>query len=133
MMRIIIVSMISCLCLLLASCNNQAITYSDLMQHRDLLEQKISQCEIKEEPFCDTVRRAALDYSVLENEQSFYPEKFGLRVMQAQQQLVTLSKELETAKKTHDPNKIKLATEAYQDQLTQLNIYYPLIARMMPE
>lgn len=129
MIRIII----ACIGLLLTGCNDRAITYNNLMQHRDLLDQKISECEIKAAPFCDTVRRAASDYSVLDNEQSFYPEKFGVRVMQAQQQLVVLSKELKEAQKTGDLNKIKLAEEAYQDQQAQLDIYYPLIARMMQQ
>jgi len=116
---------------LLMGCQNNPISYDYLMQHPEELQAYYLNCSIQQSADCQTITRAMDAFNLLQNQQVLQPIEFGQRIMHTQQQLVSMQHAYRNAKPEEDHNKLVLMKEAYEDQVTQLHIYYAVIARIM--
>jgi len=84
------------------------------MQHPLVLKQMILRCDESDLPECTDVKRAAQDFSQLINERQEDPEKFGMKIMAAQQELANL--------------KLQRATsQALTEQQQKINVLYAVV------
>jgi hypothetical protein len=106
--------MSSLILIALSGCNKK-LSYSYLMQHPDVLKQKIADCqstdekskeEIKE---CEIVLYAAANMVSLINEQREDPEKFGLRILNIEIAYMKAKEELRIAQQAVIPLQHKKA------------------------
>jgi hypothetical protein len=89
----------------LSACDRERPTYSYLMRHPDYLQQVYNGCVeqvVGSAVPCDTVMRAQADFTQLVNERAQNPERFGARVLQAQENTVYLRQQFEAAWKAYN-------------------------------
>lgn len=110
----------------LSGCHKE-ITYNYLMQHPHQLQKILNECHLQTHPYCDEANRAADDFTSYVDKRRENPELFGQQIMQVQQQLALLSKNDEQAKQEKNPEKIKIAEQAYQAEKEKLNILYAVV------
>lgn len=69
---------------------NHSIDY--LLEHPDVLKTELSHCENRHDVSiaCENAKKADETFFALVNHRIENPEKFGLQIMQAEQQMVTL-------------------------------------------
>lgn len=107
------------------------LTYDYLMLHPDVLQEKYAACEESYQAAeCDMVMQAANAYSTMLKEREYDPVEFGLKVMQAQEQLVELANMKEQANASGDQKIIKMANEAYAAEYQKIREFYAVIASM---
>ena len=100
--------------LLLVSCQEPK-NYDYLMQHPERLQKELAYCEGSETPNCLVVKHAADDFSMLVNESHFNPEKFGLKIIQAQQAL----------------SQMNPSSAEYRQQMQKIKIFYAVVVVTM--
>lgn len=83
------------------------------MTHPLVLKKLVLQCDESDQPECVDVRRAAQDFSELINQRRDDPEKFGMKIIAAQQELANL--------------KLHAAPEAIRQQQQQINVLYTVV------
>lgn len=118
--------------MLLAGCQ-QENTYQYFMTHPKVLQKKLTACEnTAESKECAVVSRAGNDFSKLADEQLNDSDLFGQQLIKAEEQLFVFSQEYEKAKQTGNEDKIKSASQAYQDQSDLVQIYKAVLSTRSP-
>ncbi len=112
-----------------ASCTENK-SYDYLMQHPRKLEKEYSACLHDASAACNTVRRAAKDFTAFLYEQQHHPEWFGEKIMKTQLALSVLNEEM---KKTSDAVTLKKLQDEYAEQCTTLKQLYAVMSLSTPE
>lgn len=108
--------MLSVLLITLLGCKQNS-TYLYFFRHPDVLQAELANCLKNDSPECKTVKRAANDFVVLNNQRQDNPEQFGLKILLAQEALAKL----------HNNQ------EAYKAQQEQIDAMLAVVATTSPE
>jgi hypothetical protein len=111
--------------------------YAYLMQHPLELRKAVQRCETvasEDASQCHEVQRAATDFMSIARDQQMDPEKFGRRVMQAEDQLVKAKQTLEHLQTTQAPaDQITSATKVYQAKKEEVKTLLAVLSTQSPE
>lgn len=126
---------------LLLGCKHQS-TYLYLIQHPEALQTELSKChENDSADTCKIVKRAAQDLVIFNNQRQDNPEKFGLKILQAQETLAKTHQNLMLAQNdllTHANDaaaqkKVASLKDDYNNQLEQVDAMLAIVATTSPE
>lgn len=96
--------------LLLFACHEETSSYDYFMQHPDAVEKVLADCEANTSEDCETARRAEQDFLALTNDRDQDPQKFGEKIILAENDLVakkiSLNQLQATLKKNPDNNSL---------------------------
>ncbi len=112
-------------CALLTGCWEEKPVYSYLMLHPDYLQRNYNQCvqQVVDPALpCETILRAQADFTALTNEREQDPERFGARVMQAQENTVYLKRRFESTLGAYQKaGRAKPSVEAFKEMRMELD------------
>lgn len=121
----------------LNACGQQP-SHMYLMEHPDKLKKEVMYCESAQHPdeqYCLMVRRSAQDFYSLVSLRRSNPEEFGKQIISAEQYLVKLRNELQTAEKSNSANsqQVKDAEKAVEEQTQKVHILLAVVGSLMIE
>lgn len=126
---------------LLLGCKPKS-AYLSLIQHPEELQSQLADCQGNNtSDVCKVIKRAAQDLVIFNNQRQDNPEKFGLRILQAQQTLVNTHENLLLAERelsAHSDDaalakKVSALKDDYNNQLEQVNAMLEIVATTSPE
>jgi hypothetical protein len=126
---------------LLLGCKHQS-SYLYLIQHPETLQSELAKCRNTDSAdTCKIAKRAAQDLVIFNNQRQDNPEKFGLKILQAQQTLAKTHDNLTLAQNdllTHANDaavqkKVVSLKDDYNNQLEQVNAMLAIVATTSPE
>lgn len=132
------------LALVLSGCENKEKNFDWYMQHPLVLKEDIGKCMAqagreKNAAACDIVMRAGVSMTALVNQEQEDPEKFGQRVLDAEEALAVLHEQVVQAeaavrdmKDAAAQKSLNKAIKAYRDQERQIKIYWAVISLTSP-
>lgn len=119
------------------------LTYAYLMTHPAALEKKVAYCQRggvsnQDDESCKLIMHAATDFMALLREQQFDPEKFGNKIMQAEDACISAHEKMVQAKRDSlmsDKAKASYlaAKQAYDEQYEQVRILLAVASTSSPE
>lgn len=121
----------------LTSCQPENKTYDYFMQHPDIVQSTLAECDTNSSETCETARRAEHDFQALMNDRDTDPERFGEKILLAENDLVQKRLDLEHAKAaaenahsgSADLNKtVETLTDEYHSQLENVNTLLAVVA-----
>lgn len=120
----------------LTSCQPENKSYDYFMQHPDVVQSTLSECESQNSEVCDTARRAERDFQALTNDRDMNPEKFGEKILLAENDLAQKKLDLQHAKAELNKSPanadlkktIDTLTESYRAQLENVNTLLAVVS-----
>lgn len=140
----------------LMGCQEQQLTYSYLMQHPDIVKEKVEQCESQsfaeksQEQIaqCKIVMNAATNLMSIMSTQQQDPEQFGQKILDAEmasakakQELIDAQKKLDAFKGKEAPSaelkaaneKLQQAHKNFQEKHDEVSVLLAVIGMSSPE
>lgn len=118
-------------------CQPKHSSYLYLLRHPDFLQEQMANCQTTQSSVCETVKKAADDYLAMNNQREENPEAFGLKILDAQRDLVDKKTALDAVKQNlSDPaeqKKLPVLQEAYDAELLTVNAMLAIVASTSPE
>lgn len=100
----------------LCACHEDSSSYDYFMQHPLAVEKVLASCESNNSKDCETARRAEQDFLTLTNDRDQDPQKFGEKIILAENDLVAKKIALDRIKATlkKNPGDKSLSEQAKQ-------------------
>ncbi len=109
-----------------------------LLQHPDVLQKKMAQCQSKETLDCKRIKAVAQEYLSLNVQRQSNPELFGKMILQGEEQLGVLKEKLgvlqrESVNSASVQAELAKVTDAYRAQDDKVKKLLAIVAATSPE